>query len=276
MTRGVCPIKVSNTCDSSSCGERVEARLRICGEDVCISAQIDGHRGRLSDILPVARAAADAVGEVVNREVQRSGEKVTCRKGCSGCCSYLVPLSVPGVFRLREEVFAMEAGQRESALRWSATAGQAILERLPDDGVSESLSEANSETVGRAISQWYAEFGLVCPFLKQDVCTCYDLRPIACREHLVTSPAAWCAGGAEADPEVAVMPVSVLEVLADWAAEMEGMEMESIMLPFALAWAEDNIERRERTWPARDMVERFLGMLVTASELKVEPQAARV
>ena len=35
-----------------------------------------------------------------------NGATIPCGEGCSACCNYLVPLAVPEVFRLREEMAA--------------------------------------------------------------------------------------------------------------------------------------------------------------------------
>jgi hypothetical protein len=57
------------------------------------------------------------------------------------------------------------------------------------------------------------------------------------------------------------MPVSIVEALGELTAELEGSEVEVVMLPLAFAWAEENLDRSERTWPAEFMVERFVGIL---------------
>ena len=57
------------------------------------------------------------------------------------------------------------------------------------------------------------------------------------------------------------MPVSVLEGLGLLTAELEQSDIEAVMLPLALPWVQENLERGERTWPAVKMVECFVEIL---------------
>lgn len=57
------------------------------------------------------------------------------------------------------------------------------------------------------------------------------------------------------------MPVSVLNALAQLAGELEQLDIEAVMLPLAFAWAQDNIQRSKRDFPAVMMVERFVEIL---------------
>ncbi len=65
----------------------------------------------------------------------------------------------------------------------------------------------------------------------------------------------------EDEPDVVKMPVSVLECLGRLTAELEQSDVEAIMLPLALPWAQENTERSNRTWPAVAMVDQFIDIL---------------
>ena len=65
------------------------------------------------------------------------------------------------------------------------------------------------------------------------------------------------------------MPVSVLECLGWLAAELEQSDVEAIMLPLALPWAEENIERSNRTWSAVAMVERFIEIIQERAKVQI-------
>ena len=63
------------------------------------------------------------------------------------------------------------------------------------------------------------------------------------------------------EPDVVKLPVSILECVGQLTAELEQSEVEAIMLPLALPWAQENLGRAERTWPAVTMVERFVEII---------------
>jgi Fe-S-cluster containining protein len=177
----------------------------------------------------------------------------------------MVPLSVPEAFRLRDDVSALPAGQRRSVQQSCLAAAKKILEAVPQDFAGSEPAPADIQTHTSRLGGWYAGLRLPCPFLSDGLCTSYQTRPIACREHLVTGSAALCRGDGADEPSVAPAPVSVLECLGRLAAELEQSEPEAVMLPLALPWAQENISRSRRTWPATAMVERFIEIL-TADE----------
>ena len=57
------------------------------------------------------------------------------------------------------------------------------------------------------------------------------------------------------------MPISFFDCLGQLAAELEQLDIEAVMLPLALPWVQENLERSERTWPAVKMVECFVEIL---------------
>jgi len=70
------------------------------------------------------------------------------------------------------------------------------------------------------------------------------------------------------------MPVSVLEALGQLAGELEQTDVEAVMLPLSFAWAQDNLERAQRTWPAVEMVKRFVEILKQKASKKKSPEVA--
>jgi Fe-S-cluster containining protein len=89
------------------------------------------------------------------------------------------------------------------------------------------------------------------------MCSIYDIRPLACREYFVKGSEKACAGGCGTAEKIQ-MPVRTAEVLTELASELEGTDPEAVMLPLVLIWHADNLSRSNRTWPAIEMVERFV------------------
>ena len=245
--------------------EILRFKLDIAGEPMSFAVQIARRNIRLSDIVPLARALSNRLCLATLHKLRAEGSEIPCRKGCPACCSYLVPLSVPEVFRLREDVSALPAEQGKAILHACLNAAGKILEKTPDNPASGNLHEINDRQATNRIGTWYAGLDLPCPFLSEGACISYEERPIACREHTVKGSAARCAAGGTSEASVVRMPLSVLECLGRLCAELEQREVEAVILPLALPWALKNHDRSQQTWPARTMVERFIEILQTAA-----------
>jgi len=247
--------------------------LEILGEPVSFRIGVARTKLRLADIVPLARTLSTKLALAVLKQLGKEEKFVPCCKGCSACCNYLIPLSVPEAFRMRQEILAMPANRGRSILRACLAAAERIVDDRPGNFDLHSLTEIFSPNQVSQISKWYAGLKLQCPFLSDGLCTIYKQRPIACREHIVTGSALLCEAEGINEPQVVRMPVSILEGLAQLASELEGMSVEAIMLPLALPWTEENLQRDQRTWPAVMMVERFASIVKT---IDAENSAAAV
>lgn len=251
--------------------ETVGLELDILGEPVRFQINVADRHARLSEIVPFARALSTKLAMIVSDRLGAGGKSVFCCKGCSACCSYLVPLSIPEVFRLRQEVLAMPAEQGKSVLQSCLYAAKKILDERPEDSDINESTQTKSQSQISRLSRWYAGLRLPCPFLSNNICISYEQRPIACREHMVTGSAIFCdtqysmPDGDRESSHIVQIPVSVLECLAELTAELEQSNVESVMLPLALPWAQENLERSVQTWPAVMMVEHFIEILKAAA-----------
>ena len=86
-------------------------------------------------------------------------------------------------------------------------------------------------------------------------------KPANNQEYTVTGSALLCEAERTVESQIVQMPVSVLDCLGQLTAELEQSNIEAVMLPLAIPWAQENLERGERTWPAVTMVERFVEIL---------------
>ena len=241
--------------------------LEILGKPVCFDIAVADRAARLSDIVPLARNLAKSLARTTIDMLNAAGECVPCRKGCSACCSYLAPLSVPEAFRLAEELSAMPAREGEPLIQSSIETARKILDNKPVNFELEGSTETNDALRSKEIGDWYAGLGLPCPFLSNGLCVLYEHRPIACREHIVTGSAKLCDLTSTDQADAVKMPVSVLECLGRLAAELEQSDVEAVMLPLALPWAQENTKRSGRTWPALTMVERFVEIIQTTARV---------
>lgn len=250
------------------CGmETFTLELDILGKPACLYINVAHAQARLSEMAPLARVISTKLALATLERLRESGKSVPCCKGCSACCSYLIPLSVPEAFCMTEELSAMPPEEGRTLLQSSLDTARTILERMPKD-FNKDESATDSGIRSSQLGDWYAGLRLHCPFLSDNLCVMYDQRPIACREHVVTGPATSCNVEGTDEPDVTKMPVSVLECLGRLAAELEQSDVEAIMLPLALPWAQENTERSKRTWSAVTMVEQFIHILQETNKVQ--------
>jgi Fe-S-cluster containining protein len=254
----------SRDCDM----ETFTLELDILGKPACFHINVENVQARLSDMVPLARAFSTKMAIATLERLRESGKSVPCCKGCSACCSYLVPLSVPETFRLVEELATMPPEKGRTLLRSSLDTAKTILEQMPRDLTEDESASKDNGIRSDQLGAWYAGLGLRCPFLSDNLCVTYDQRPIACREHIVTGSETSCNVEGTDEPDIVKMPVSVLECLGRLAAELEQSDVEAIMLPLALPWAQQNTERSKRTWPAVTMVEQFIHLMQETDKVR--------
>lgn len=263
---------------SSNSGNKVIGlELDILGETLNFRISVGEGSAKLADIVPLARTHCDRITEIVVRRTLSNRSRIPCSKGCSACCSrYLVPLSVPEALRLKEEIDAAPAYQRELMLRACLREARLILSHKPPEpfiSQTEEVSPVKSVDLN-LVSNWYTSLKSTCPFLYNHVCSIYEQRPLACREYFITGSAMAC-GGWRVAAEVLDMPVQLPNVLGQLASELEGTDVEAVILPLAPVWCEENTERAERSWPAEMIVKRFVEIIETMVQRNMPTGAER-
>jgi Fe-S-cluster containining protein len=246
--------------DNPCGGEIISFELDIAGKTMPFHISAAAKEATLADIVLPARKLSTKVAIAFLKSLEEKGQPVPCRKGCCACCSYLIPLSVPEIFRFRQEFLAMQPEYRNSIMQSCMDAAERILDKNFQTSYLKSHSKNNPPWINH-VGKWYDGLELACPFLAEGLCSLYEQRPLACREHIVTGLTDLYQTGQKCNLNVAPMPVSILEALGQLSSELEQSDIEAVMLPLAFAWAEDNVERAERTWPAAAIVKRFVEIL---------------
>ncbi|MCE5340925.1 MAG: YkgJ family cysteine cluster protein [Planctomycetaceae bacterium] len=247
-------------------GRVIDFSFEAAEQKMSFAINIMNEEATLADIVMPARKMSSKIAIAHREMIARKGQIIPCKKGCCACCSSLIPMSVPEVFRMREEFLEMPGQKCNKLLRDCIYSAEKILKKTENKECLNTFAEEGRHGVSQ-INKWYGELGLVCPFLsKSGLCKIYAERPLACREHIVIGASDSCQKKNMCRPNVEAMDVSVLESLGQLASELEGTEVEAVMLPFSLAWAQDNLARAEHKWPAEKMVRRFAEILQEKSE----------
>ena len=152
-----------------------------------------------AEVVPALQGLVNAVVTAAEQATTGAGQEISCRKGCGACCRQLVPVSRSEGERLLKVIEGLPAGRRNQLAERFAAAEAAI--------VAGGLAERGGRS-DRELSTGYFALGVPCPFLEDEACSIHPERPLVCREYLVTSPAALCAG----PRQEGVTPVAVPKV----------------------------------------------------------------
>ena len=189
---------------------RLTVELGLPGGIVRVEMDVPVGEVPMERLLPALRTTADAFVAYGTELSVAAGKPVSCAKGCGACCRQLIPLAhaeareiAALVEELPEPRRSEVTGRFENALRRVEAAG--LLPAL--EGRTERMA---AEAVDLGLE--YFRLGIACPFLEDESCSIYPERPIACREYLVTSPAAHCAAPTANTVEAVPLPTRV------WAA----------------------------------------------------------
>ena len=261
------------TLDNDRMDLLLEVKLDIFGEFLHICIGAENTPAKLSDLVPLARLLSTKITSITRQHITNNGDTIACNPCCSQCCRYLIPLTIPEAMRLTEEVMAMAQSDSTFVNESILLAARCILELTPKDFI-EKFTKTELQMCSKLtdISDWYRQMNLPCPFLLNDLCTIYEQRPIACREHLVIGSASICKADGTNQAQPVQMPISILEALAQLTSELEQTTIEAIILPFAIVWCRKNPEYFKHTWPASQLVRRFINILTTQNSHNNKPK----
>jgi hypothetical protein len=120
------------------------------------------------------------------------------------------------------------AGRFDQALLSLAAAG--LIDRMVNE---DWLAETES---ARQLALDYFYKRVPCPFLENESCSIYPIRPLICREYLVTSPPQYCADPATLQVAPVQLPLNFSRILNVIGAEVERDSRGWIPLVFLFAW----------------------------------------
>jgi len=229
------PFNMSDAPESSNAVE-VSFSLRIGEGTLNASVAVPAGKTTITNLLPVLQ---DFDSRMINRvvdEAAEAGQPISCRKGCGACCRQMVPLSIFEAEFLGDWFNALPK-ERQAELEERFHRG---LIRLKEAGVLDKIMNPNwgldeKSFVQMAVDYFHA--GVPCPFLEDESCSIHPIRPLVCREYLVTSPAELCQ-----DPSIHQLSAINLPLRPSQALYKIGQELTHdargwMPLIFLLAWS---------------------------------------
>lgn len=140
-----------------------------------------------ASFIPLMQGVCDLMVAQAARS-QETGQAVTCKKGCSSCCHQAVPISIPEAVFLTQYLLSLPPDRRKKI--------EHRLQKIQEECFSEGLIEAfftsqTDEDVNNVVKQYF-DRNIWCPFIENDLCTIYSIRPFACREFNAITPHERC------------------------------------------------------------------------------------
>jgi len=209
----------------------------------------------LAGLVPPLLALTDGLVGLTLARGEKEGRRATCRAGCGSCCCQMVPLAIPEAFFLRDVVATLPADRRRVILKRY----DCIVSELENNGLyAHIMDPENTDEDYQKIALEYFYLRLPCPFLEQNHCSIYPMRPMACREYHVTTPPEWCADPRSFTVSSLKPRVAIPVVLTRLSAELLGVRAQMIPLALALRWAGDHSDLHRRAWPGKELLAEFL------------------
>jgi Fe-S-cluster containining protein len=217
----------------------VKATFALLVGNGVLNAAINLPAGRttLTQIVPVIQGLENAIVARAADEAVQAGTPISCSAGCGACCRQLVPVSLFEAEALSLWISSLP-DDRRSVL--NARFHQALL-ALHDAGVIEKIVDdlwMNSEELAAELTMDYFRAHVACPFLENESCSIHPIRPLSCREYLVTSPPAFCQDPAMHPVAGVQLPIKLSQALYSFGREMEQDPRGWIPLVFLLAWGQ--------------------------------------
>jgi Fe-S-cluster containining protein len=200
---------------------------------------------RLIEAAELLRTRADGRISEQLHVLPEGGNEVTCRAGCSACCRQLVVVSPLEAAAIGEYVGArpeLAAVIDERANAWRAAVDAELSEQLSAFEAADGYVESDQ---GQELELSYWQRQLPCPFLADNRCSIYPVRPFACREHHVTSPPSLCAEDLD-QVTTAGTRLEFRAVASQVGTASFGTPDRLIPLPLALEYARAHPEDTER------------------------------
>jgi Fe-S-cluster containining protein len=237
---------------------RASFALPVGGGILNASANLPTGRTTLTQLLPIIQNLENAIIGKIGEEAEEAGTPISCRAGCGACCRQLVPVSFFEAEALTEWLTTLP-GERRAELE--ARFHRALL-ALRDAGVIEKVLDPSWVTDQETTTQLaidYFHVGVACPFLENESCSIHPMRPLSCREYLVTSPPVLCEDPSVNQVAGVRLPLKLSRVLYAFGQQLSQDPRGWIPLVFLPAWGKSGEKPGEQvSGTGEEVLRKFL------------------
>jgi Fe-S-cluster containining protein len=219
--------------------------LPVGGASLQASVQLTTAHTTLTQLLPIVQNLENAIINRVSQEAEAAGKPISCRAGCGACCRQLVPVSL---FEAEALTDWLQTLPEEQLAELQQRFHRALL-ALRNAGVLDSILDGSWTLDDERATQLAVDYfhaGVPCPFLEDESCSIHPIRPLVCREYLVTSPPALCQDPSIYDVSGVRLPLRLSRALHAFGQQMEQDRRGWIPLVFLLAWGKSGARPGDR------------------------------
>lgn len=219
-----------------------QVTLNIDGEPVEMTMTVPANPVKPRAMLPIFQQMANAFTDRAVQAVAAKGESISCKAGCGACCRQAVPLAEIETYALAAIVDEMPEPRR-SEVREKFDRAAAHFSSIGWLQKLQSCVGKPIQEINDVVMEYFRE-GIECPFLEEGSCSIHPVRPLACREYLVTSPSENCSSPTKDTIRMLHLDASPAKTVRFVGREtVAGINF--VPLVFALRWAEATKEEYE-------------------------------
>lgn len=135
------------------------------------------------------------------------GEMITCRKGCTYCCFEHVTVSIAHGIVIVDYLYNRKGLLKQFVRNYEkwCDKGYTLSGSIDRTRIQASSAVMPINRVMAAIeplSARYVDMNIQCPFLVDNRCCIYDVRPLPCSGHYSVSLPEWCAPSSPRKPVI--------------------------------------------------------------------------
>lgn len=230
--------------------------LKVADRELEASAGVPAGPCRVADVLPVLHGISNMIVAVGEDQAREAGKTISCRAGCGACCRQIVPISETDALFLADYV-ASWPEERRNHVRARFEAALAAFEAA---GLLDEIRriEEFAPDVRLEIAVKYFRAGVACPFLEDESCSIHPVRPMSCREYLVTNPAINCRDPRADAIQMVELPMKASVVLYHFGDGKGEDKLRYVPLILALEWAAQHGGEPRPELPGTEIVLNFL------------------
>jgi Fe-S-cluster containining protein len=146
-------------------------------------------------------------GNSLAETLSAQGEAISCRQGCIYCCYHYVAVSLAQGILIADHLYKRKALLKQfidNYENWRKD-GEAISDSIDRIRIQALMSSVPTDQImadTRSLSKQYLDSNIACPFLADDKCSIYAVRPMSCSSHHSVSPPDCCAPGSQQKPAI--------------------------------------------------------------------------
>lgn len=180
-----------------------------------------------------AHALADNIFARARAKLAEMGMPVTCAAKCSACCSEAVLVDRSEALYILESLSREEIAELRIKVRlW-----------LRDSRKAGLLKQEEPDVIP------YRAARLVCPLLKDHLCSVYERRPVACRAHLAVGPRRFCDDHLKRHAQKYIKTDEMMQSpIAIFAENQTELLMDHLVVHFARFLGVDQVIDSAETW----------------------------